>query len=147
MLENFVSTGPWIVNSWWPHDMETLSPLLAFSTHYWPFVRGIHRSWGPHPTPLTKSQYCTALMFALLSAWINHWTNSQFTSDLRCHDPHVTVKLCCAWTLLDLYSGVRCCHVYSLRYTGVSTLDGTSLCLIKIVGGPILGCWWKPIYL
>ena len=39
-------------------------------THYWPFVRGIHRSPvnSPH-----KGQWRGTLMFSLICAWINGW--------------------------------------------------------------------------
>ena len=46
-------------NSWWRHQMETFSALLA----YWPFVWGIHRS------PVNshhKGQWRGALMFYLI---------------------------------------------------------------------------------
>ena len=49
---------------------------------YWPFVRGIHR-WpvnSPH-----KGQWCGALMFPLICAWINDWENNRETGDLRPH--------------------------------------------------------------
>ena len=41
---------------------------------YWPFVRGIHRSPvnSPH-----KGQWCGALMFSLIYAWINDWVNNK----------------------------------------------------------------------
>ena len=56
---------------------------------YWPFVRGIH--WWPVNSP-HKGQWCRALMFSLISAWINNHK----TGDLRCHCTHydITVMLC-----------------------------------------------------
>ena len=49
--------------SWWRHDMETLSALLAICA-------GIHRSPvnSPH-----KGQWRGALMFSLICAWTNGW--------------------------------------------------------------------------
>ena len=41
--------------------------------HYWPFVRGIHRS--PVNSP-QKCQWRGALMFSLICAWINGWVNN-----------------------------------------------------------------------
>ena len=37
---------------------------------YWPFVGGIHRS---PVNSLHKGQWCGALMFSLICAWINSW--------------------------------------------------------------------------
>ena len=57
---------------------------------YWPFVRGIHRSPvnSPH-----KGQWRGALMFSLISAWINGSVNNRGVGDLRRHraDYDVTV--------------------------------------------------------
>ena len=65
-------------NSWWRHEME------AFP-RYWPFVRGIHGSPvnSPH-----KGQWCGALMFPLICAWINGWANNREAGDLRRHRTH-----------------------------------------------------------
>ena len=46
---------------------------------YWPFVRGIHRS--PVNSP-DKGQWCGALMFSLICAWINAWVNNREAGDL-----------------------------------------------------------------
>ena len=48
--------------------------------HYWPFVRGIHRSLvnSPH-----KGQWRGALMFSLICVWINGWVNNGEAGDLR----------------------------------------------------------------
>ena len=52
---------------------------------YWPFVREIHRSPvnSPH-----KGQWGGALMFSLICAWTNGWTDRRDTGDLRCHCAH-----------------------------------------------------------
>ena len=51
----------------------------------WPFVWGIHRSLvnSPH-----KGQWCGALMFSLICAWINDWVNNREAGDLRCYRAH-----------------------------------------------------------
>ena len=67
----------------WRHHMETFSVLLAF-------VRGIHR-WpvnSPH-----KGQWCRALMFSLICAWINGWLNNGDAVDLRRHRDHYDVTV------------------------------------------------------
>ena len=83
-----------------------------------PFVRGIHRSpvSSPH-----KGQWRGALMFSLITAWINGWVNNGEAGDLRCHRAHhdVTVMwfvvlylqnaLICAWTQSFLIRAMVCC--------------------------------------
>ena len=62
--------------SWWRHQMETFSALLAIC------VWGIHRSPvnSPH-----KGQWRGALMFSLICVWINGWVNNREAGDLRCY--------------------------------------------------------------
>ena len=57
---------------------------------YWPFVPGIPRSPvnSPH-----KSQWCGALMFSLIYAWINSWVNNREAGDFRRHHAHYDVIL------------------------------------------------------
>ena len=38
-----------------------------------------------------KGQWCGALMFCLICAWINAWVNSREAGDLRCHRAHYDV--------------------------------------------------------
>ena len=62
--------------TWWCHQMETFSVLLAF-------VQGIHR-WmnSPH-----KGQWCRALMFSLSFLWVNNGE----AGDLGHHCAHYDV--------------------------------------------------------
>ena len=55
---------------------------------YWPFVREIHQSLvnSPH-----KGQWRGALMFSLISVWINGWVNNRKAGDLRRHRAHYDV--------------------------------------------------------
>ena len=64
--------------TWWRHQMETFSALLAF-------VRGLHRSPA---NSLHKGQWRGALMFYLICAWINDWVNNRAAGDLRRHRAH-----------------------------------------------------------
>ena len=57
---------------------------------YWPFVCEIHRS--PMNSP-HKGQWRGALMFSLISAWINGWVNIGEAVDLRRHRAHHGVTL------------------------------------------------------
>ena len=55
---------------------------------YWPFVRGIHRS--PLNSP-QKGQWRGALMFSLICARINGWSNNGEAGDLRRNRAHYDV--------------------------------------------------------
>ena len=65
-------------DSWWHHQMEAFSALLAI-------CGGIHRTPvnSPH-----KDQWSGALMFSLISTWINCWVNNGKAGDLRRHCAH-----------------------------------------------------------
>ena len=67
--------------SWWRHQMETFSALLAICA-------GNHRSPANSPH---KGQWRGALMFSLICARINGWVNNGETGDLRSHRAHYDV--------------------------------------------------------
>ena len=73
---------------------------------YWPFVWGTHRSPvnSPH-----KGQWRGALMFSLISVWINGWVNNREAGDLRRIRPHydVTVMILICWRLNYLPTYLR----------------------------------------
>ena len=64
--------------------------------HYWPFLRGIHRSPvnSPH-----KDQWRGALVFSLICAWIKDWLNNGEAGDLRRYRAHFVVTVMIIWTL------------------------------------------------
>ena len=69
--------------------------------HYWPFVRGIHRSPvnSPH-----KGQWRGALMFSLICVWIIGWVNNHGAGDLRRYRAHYDVIVMYSslwWDLLE----------------------------------------------
>ena len=67
--------------SWWRHQMETFSALLAICA-------------GNSPAPVNsppKGQWRGALMFSLICARINGWVNSGEACDLRRHRVHYYV--------------------------------------------------------
>ena len=69
--------------SWWRHQMETFSALLAP-------LRGIHRS------PLNSPHDCQwrwALMFCFICAWINSSVSNREAGDMRCHCVHYDVTV------------------------------------------------------
>ena len=72
--------------SWWRHQMEICSALLALCVTT--FVWGIHRS--PRNSP-HEGQWRGALMFSLFCAWINISVNNREAGDLRPHRAHYDV--------------------------------------------------------
>ena len=55
---------------------------------YWPFVRGIH--WASVNSQ-HKGQWHRALIFSLVCAWTNRWTNNGDAGDLRHNGSHYDV--------------------------------------------------------
>ena len=75
------SQGRKIWFSWWRHQMETLSALLALCA-------------GNSPVPVNsphKGQWRRALMCSLICTRINDWVNNRETGDLRHHRRHYDV--------------------------------------------------------
>ena len=74
-------------------DMMTLSNGISFC------VTGPSCGNSPdiHRSPvnsLHKGQWCGALMFSLICAWINGWVNNRDADDLRRHRGHYDVTVC-----------------------------------------------------
>ena len=69
-----------VTHSWWRHQMETFSALLA-----------ICAGNSPAPGEQHEGQWRGALMFSLICAWINGWVNNGEAGDLRCHRAHYDV--------------------------------------------------------
>ena len=64
--------------TWWRHQMETFSALLAICA-------------GNSPVPVNsphKGQWRGALIFSLIYAWINDWVNNREAGDLRRQRDH-----------------------------------------------------------
>ena len=84
---NWISTintvlALWILMaSWWRHQLEAFSALLAL-------LRGIPRSPvnSPH-----KGQWHEALMYSLICVWINDWVNNREAGDWRRFRAHYDV--------------------------------------------------------
>ena len=69
--------------SWWRHQMETFSALLALCA-------------GNSPVPVNsphKGQWRGALIFSLICARINDWVNNREAGDLRRHLGHIDVNV------------------------------------------------------
>ena len=67
--------------SWWRHQMEIFSALLAICA-------GNSRVNSPH-----KGLWRGALTFSLISAWMNGWVNDGDAGDLRRHHAHYDVTV------------------------------------------------------
>ena len=63
--------------SWWRHQIETFSALLALCQEDSP----------------SKGQWWVAPMFSYICAWTNNWANSWDTVDLRRHRSHYDVTV------------------------------------------------------
>ena len=71
------------IKTWWLHQMETFSALLAICA-------------GNSPVPVNsphKGQWRGALMFSLICVWINDWVNNREAVDLRPYRVHYDVIL------------------------------------------------------
>ena len=71
------------VSSWWRHQMEIFSALLAICA-------------GNSPAPVKsphKGQWRGTLMFSLICVWINGWVNNREAGDLRRHRAHYDVTV------------------------------------------------------
>ena len=67
-----------LLSTWWRHQMETFSALLALCAVNSPATVN-----SPH-----KGEWRRALMFYLNCAWINGWVNNRDADDLRRHPAH-----------------------------------------------------------
>ena len=87
---------------WSPNSMRTLSVLVWFSVVcYWPILhddvikwKHFPRYWPRRPVNSPhKGQWCGALMFSMICAWINAWINNREAGDLRRHRAHYDVTV------------------------------------------------------
>ena len=69
--------------SWWRHQMETFSPLLALCA-----VNSSVPVNSPH-----KSQRHGALMFSLICTWTKGWAITRDGGDLRRHRAHYDITV------------------------------------------------------
>ena len=86
--EHHVSRVCSTAQTWWRHEMETFSVLLALC------VTGIHRS--PVDSP-HKDQWRRALMFSFICAWTHSWGNNLDAGDLRYTRAHYDVTVMKCW--------------------------------------------------
>ena len=74
------------VTSWWRHQMETFSALLAICEGNSP----VPGELAPH-----KGQWRGALMFSMICVWINGCVNNREAGDLRRYRAHYDVIVMC----------------------------------------------------
>ena len=89
---------PLMTWTWWHHQMETFSALLATCAGNF----------------LHKGQWREALVFSLICTWINGWVNNGEAGDLRHHGTHydVTVMWCKEHTCFVLCFVLFCFGIY-----------------------------------
>ena len=95
--------------TWWRHQMETFSALLVICARNSP-VNSAH-----------KGQWRGALMFPLISTWINAWVNNREAGDLRRYSAHYDVivmiwSYCTARVNIEFRSNVEL-KIYKIRYS------------------------------
>ena len=73
----------WRSTTWWRHQMQTFSALLALCGGNSPII-------GEFPR---KGQWRGALIFSLICAWTNGWANHWDASDLRRHRAHYSITV------------------------------------------------------
>ena len=85
---------------WWTHD-----DVIKWKhfPRYWPFVRGIHRS---SVKSLHKSQWCGAVLFSFICAWVYGWANSDEAGDLRRHRAYYDVIVMKLGSCLYVYTEI-----------------------------------------
>ena len=81
-------TAGHIHKSWWRHQMETFSALLAICGGNLLLTGEFH-----------KGQWRGALMFSFIYAWIIGWVNNGEAADLRCYTAHYDVIVMCTESL------------------------------------------------
>ena len=74
--------GLMFTNSWWRHEMQICSALLALC------------AWN---SPVT-GQWHGALMFSLICGWTNGWVNNRDAGDLRRYRAHYSATVMYPWS-------------------------------------------------
>ena len=79
-----------LANTWWRHQMETFSTLLAICAG-----NLLVKVNSPH-----KGQGRRALMFFFICIWINGWVNNREAGDFRHYGAHYDITLIMLWEVL-----------------------------------------------
>ena len=111
----------WLSDAIWWHSCWSHDDVIKWNhfPHYWPIVRGIHRS--PVNSP-RKDHWHGALMFSLLCAWISGWVNNRKAGDLRLHRAHYDVTV----MNIVIAGGLLPCHMKPLPEPIITYFEYTS---------------------
>ena len=82
-------------STWWRHQMETFSALLAICAGNSPVT-------SPH-----KGLWRGALMFSLICVWINGWVNNREAGDLRRYRAHYDVTVMKLMVRIDRFASIK----------------------------------------
>ena len=107
------------LRTWWRHQMETFSALLALCA-------------GNSPVPVNsphKGQWRGALMFSLICARINDWVNKLEAGDLWRHRGHYDVNVM-TWRIV-FQSLFRWCNAIETWHNPIATAPELHLFCIK----------------
>ena len=88
-----------LINTWWRHQMETFSTLLALSVGNSPVTAQRYGLWRG------------ALMFSMICTWINGWVNNREAGDLIRHRAHYDVT---AMNSAHILASARALSVYNM---------------------------------
>ena len=80
----------WSSYTWWRHQLEIFSALLALCAGNSP-VTGEFDRWIPGTGASDAELWC----FLWSAPWINGWVNNREAGDLRCHRAHYDVIVMC----------------------------------------------------
>ena len=109
--------------TWWRHQMETFSALLALCA-------------GNSPVPVNsphKGQWRGALMFSLICPRINDWINNREAGDLRRYRGHYDVIV-----MISSWPTNRCPYIHKCIWRTRHVIDGSW------VQVPPMVCYFPP---
>ena len=123
--------NPGYTNTWWRHQMETASALLALCA-------------GNSPVTAHKCQWRGALMLSLICARINGWLNNREAGDLRRHRAHYDVTAITCRFLERWVLGIGALFVNVNTRNDKMYGNSAHFQLLKcIVGNDYILCGWK----
>ena len=94
--------------TWWRHQMETFSALLAICAG-----NSVVTGEFPH-----KGQWRGALVFPLICAWINGWVNNGVAGDLRRHRVHYYITVMDSSLQASLKEITICLNIWTPQCNG-----------------------------
>ena len=90
------------VITWWRHQMEASSALLAICAGSFPAQRQVTWSFDISFDLCLNELWHRALMFSLICAWINGWENNREAGDLRRYRAHYGVIVMQIQSIYDM---------------------------------------------